>query len=55
MLIKNVNSNTFDVFFNDGWDNWGRFQINNKKLSQIGGVGYVPASIINYLKKKNGI
>ncbi len=54
MLIKNVNGTTFDVFFNNGWENWGRFTVANKQLQQIAGVA-VPGSIINYLKKKHGV
>ena len=26
MLIKRVNAATFDVFWNNGWDYWARFQ-----------------------------
>lgn len=54
MLIKNINKNKFDLFFNNGWENWARFEISNNKLHQIAGVA-VPFSIINYLKKKNGV
>ena len=52
MLVKHINNNTFDIFFNQGWDNWGRFQIENNKLTQIGGIT-VPANIITYLTKRH--
>ena len=35
MLIKKVNKNTFDIFFNDGWDNWGRFSTEQNELTKI--------------------
>lgn len=54
MLIKNINKNTFDLFFNNGWENWARFSVVDNKLQQISGVN-VPASIIGYLKKKHGV
>lgn len=54
MLIKNVNKNTFDLFFNEGWENWARFQVNNHKVTQIAGV-HVPVNIIKYLEKKHGV
>jgi hypothetical protein len=54
MLIKQVNGNTFDLFFNQGWDNWARFTKENNKLRQISGVS-VPQNIIHYLQKKHGV
>lgn len=54
MLIKNINKNTFDLFFNNGWENWARFSVASGKLQQTCGVN-VPASIIGYLKKKHNL
>lgn len=51
MLIKKVNKTQIDVFFNEGWDNWGRFSIDNNKVSQLCGVKF-PPNILMYLKKK---
>lgn len=52
MLVKHINKTTFDIFFNTGWENWGRFQIENNKLKQIGGTS-VPYNIITFLNKRH--
>lgn len=51
MLIKFIDHNTFDVFYNKGWNNWGRFKLEGKALTQTHGFP-VPANIQNYLAKK---
>jgi len=51
MLIKHINKNTFDLFFNNGWDNWARFEVTNNKLQQQAGV-QVPANITSFLNKR---
>jgi len=51
MLVKHIAKNEFDVFFNKGWDNWARFQVENKKLTQVKGVE-VPSNIISFLEKR---
>jgi hypothetical protein len=36
MIIKKINNNTIDVFFGEGWENWGRFKIKyGKPITQL--------------------
>jgi len=51
MLIKHINKNTFDLFFNNGWDNWARFEVKGTQLSQVSGV-QVPTNITSFLNKR---
>jgi len=51
MLIKHINKNTFDLFFNNGWDNWARFEVKGTQLHQVNGV-QVPTNITSFLNKR---
>lgn len=52
MKVLHLNQKTFDIFFNQGWENWARFQIDgNKKLQQVAGVE-VPKNIKLFLEKR---
>ena len=51
MLVKYLNTNTFDIFFNDGWENWARFHVEKGKLVQITGVP-VPKNIQLFLENR---
>jgi hypothetical protein len=51
MLVKHLSKNTFDVFFNKGWENWARFEVMNNKLAQVGGV-HVPNNIQTFLNNR---
>lgn len=51
MNVKHINKTTFDVFFDNGWDNWARFQKNGSGVTQIDGVE-VPKPIISFLNKR---
>ena len=51
MLVKHLSKNTFDVFFNKGWENWARFEVQGKQLSQVGGV-HVPNNIQTFLNNR---
>lgn len=58
MLIKHINKNTFDIFYNVGWDYPARFEItqdNNKRTIEQKKGEKVPAPIFHYLNKKYGI
>ena len=52
MLVKHLSKNTFDVFFNKGWENWARFEVQGKQLSQVGGVPQVWAETVLIVKEK---
>jgi hypothetical protein len=59
MLIKHVNKKVFDLFYNNGWENWARFQISktndhHRKIEQIAGDPAIPGGIIQFLEKKYG-
>lgn len=51
MLVKHINKSTFDVFFDNGWENWARFLVKNNKLHQIAGIA-VPKPIESFLNKR---
>jgi hypothetical protein len=51
MKVLHVTKSTFDVFFNSGWDNWGRFAIVNNELKQVAGVP-IPNAIRTFLKNR---
>lgn len=51
MLVKHVNQNRFDVFFNNGWTNWARFEVTRGKLTQVSGTD-VPKPIVSFLEKR---
>ena len=51
MLVKHISSNRFDVFYNNGWDNWARFQVENGKPKQTNGFP-VPKNIEIFLAKR---
>ena len=51
MVVKHLSKTEFDVFFNQGWEDWGRFEVKNKKLIQTAGVE-VPKNIISFLNKR---
>lgn len=51
MVVKHLSKNKFDVFFNEGWENWGRFEIQNKKIVQVAGVS-IPKNIQLFLEKR---
>lgn len=38
MIVKNVTGNTYDVFWNDGWNNWARIQNRNGFIKAVGGL-----------------
>ena len=52
MLIKRVNKNTIDVFFNNGWNNWARLQMQKNHYHQVAGA-LVPPAIMHSLNKRN--
>ena len=58
MLIKHINKNLFDVFINNGWENWERYNVVNnngvRSLNRIAGEAQ-PSNVVNYLQKKVGI
>jgi len=51
MIVKHINKTTFDVFFDSGWENWARFQVENGTLKQVNGVS-TPANIRAFLEKR---
>ena len=51
MLVKHLSKNTFDVFFNKGWENWARFEVQGKNLKQTNGI-QVPNNIQEFLTKR---
>ena len=51
MLVKHINKNTFDIWFDTGWENWARFEVTKKGVNQVGGVE-VPKPIISFLTKR---
>lgn len=51
MLVKHITKNEFDVFFNKGWENWARYELQNGKLVQTKGV-QVPDNIKTFLDKR---
>jgi len=51
MLVKHLSPNTFDIFYNTGWESWARFTIENNKLTQIKGTS-VPKNISMFLIKR---
>lgn len=52
MKVIHLNSFTFDVFYNEGWENWARYKVTkDKKVVQIRGVA-VPKNIQNFLEKR---
>jgi hypothetical protein len=51
MLVKHITKNRFDVFYNDGWENWARFEVKGGKTMQIAGVP-APKNIGAYLDKR---
>ena len=51
MVVKHINKTTFDLFYDIGWENWGRFQITDKKVQQIQGKE-VPKNILAFLNKR---
>lgn len=56
MKIIHVNRNTFDVFLNEGWDNWSRFKIKFGKVNelfQIKGPRVPKAVLVELTQKYN--
>jgi len=51
MVVKHINSQTFDVFFENGWNNWGRFFVDKNQVTQIAGEK-VPTNIQKFLVKR---
>jgi hypothetical protein len=51
MLVKHINAGLFDIFFNQGWDNWARFEVVQGKVNQIKGHT-VPTNIQSFLAKR---
>lgn len=51
MLVKHCNPNLFDIFYNQGWENWARFSIVNGKVTQVKGNA-VPTNIHAFLTKR---
>jgi hypothetical protein len=51
MLVKHLSKNEFDIFWNKGWENWGRFEIQGKTLVQTKGVP-VPGNIQTFLNNR---
>ena len=51
MLVKHITSTEFDIFYNQGWEHWGRFEIQNNKLIQTKGTE-VPKNITTFLTKR---
>jgi hypothetical protein len=51
MVVKHITGNLFDIFFGIGWENWGRFQLENNKLTQIKGKE-IPKNIFLFLNKR---
>jgi len=53
MLVKHINNNTFDIFYDSGWENWARFKHDGKQIVQIAGTS-VPKQIHIFLSRKYG-
>ena len=51
MQVKHITKDTFDIFFDNGWENWARFLVKENKLHQIAGVS-VPKPIQIFLNKR---
>ena len=51
MVVKHLNPQTFDVFFENGWNNWGRFFVDKNQVTQIAGEK-VPTNIQKFLVKR---
>lgn len=51
MLVKHLSKTEFDVFFNSGWENWARFEVQGKTLTQTKGEK-VPSNIQAFLNKR---
>lgn len=57
MLVKNVSHNVLDVFFDKGFENWGRVKVEKQKgnriLQQTMGKP-LPGEILTYLRRRLG-
>lgn len=53
MIVKHINPNSFDIFYNQGWDNWARFSLTPSKIVQVAG-NPVPKNIFLFLAKRYG-
>ena len=51
MLIKRLDSNSFDVFWGNGWGNWARYSVEGQKLQQVKGIR-APFPVVVALKKR---
>ena len=51
MLVKHITPTIFDIFYNQGWDSWARFSVENNTLIQTKGQT-VPKNITTFLTKR---
>jgi len=51
MKAIHISATCFDIFYNIGWENWGRFIIRDNKVHQIAGKE-VPKNIKSFLDKR---
>ena len=51
MLVKHITASRFDVFYNDGWENWARFEVKGGKTQQVAGTA-APRNIQLFLDKR---
>lgn len=51
MIVKHITKNKFDIFYNSGWENWARFEVQENKLNQTKG-NPVPTNITTFLTKR---
>ena len=51
MIVKHITKTEFDIFYNSGWENWGRFEVQGDKLVQTKG-NPVPQNITTILTKR---
>jgi len=51
MKVIHITPKTFDIFYNIGWNNWGRFIVQKEQVQQIAGEP-VPNNIKTFLTKR---
>lgn len=51
MKVMHITANRFDVFYNQGWENWARFEVKGGKTIQVAGAK-APANIQAFLDKR---
>ena len=51
MKVMHITDKLFDIFFNQGWENWARFAVKGGKIHQVAGVE-VPKNIYHFLTNR---